>query len=89
MWKAALSWRITKADPSDLMMWFDPTCEEPAVRRIPPRDSDLTDLSMFHDLAESEVSGTYGNEEGVPCKGSEANASEENQEEFLGEELPF
>ncbi len=41
------SWRIVKGDPSGMMMWFDPTCEEPRLVRLPalseapPPDSDL------------------------------------------------
>ncbi len=41
------SWRIVKGDPSGMMMWFDPTCEEPRLVRLPclqeeaPHDGDL------------------------------------------------
>ncbi len=27
------AWRVVKAEPSGMFMWFDPTCEEPRLVR--------------------------------------------------------
>ena len=51
-------------------MWFDPTCEEPALRRTHP-DSEL--LEDFYEGG--ALDGTLREEEGVTRSGLEANRS--------------
>jgi len=70
--KAALSWRVTEAQPHGMMMWFDPFTEEPGVRLHLHTDSE--DGSPV--LGSSEEDGTSRGVEGVPLEGSEARTSD-------------
>ena len=62
-----------------MTMWFDPTCEEPLLRKLPPPDSD--ELGQSCDGVQSELSPR---EEVVPLEGGAAKVSEEEESE-----LPF
>ncbi len=75
-WKPALSWRVTEAEPSGMMMWFDPAREEPGVRVALPPDGE--DLDSFYEGGALE--GTSEGAEGVPCEGSAAKMSGEDSE---------
>ena len=39
------SWRIVKAEPSGMFMWFDPEREEPRLVRATPPDSEERELT--------------------------------------------
>ena len=84
--KMVCSWRITNADPSGMMMWFDPTCEEPLLRSLPTEQR-----SMESEDGSESAAGTLGEVGGVPCEGS---AAEETDRELGGQgdllpDLPF
>ncbi len=65
--KVVRDWRITGAHPRGAMMWFDPETEIPLLRSL-PSDSDEDDQMN----GVGELSGTFEEEEGVPCEGSDS-----------------
>ena len=70
--KEVSSWRITTADPSGMMMWFDPTTETPLLGHL-PSDSELSD-GYYEGGALQD--GTMEEEGGVPCEGDAAKETE-------------
>ncbi len=53
--KKVLSWRMTRADPSGMMMWFDPTREEPALWSFLSPDGEVEpDREVETELDEGE-----------------------------------
>ncbi len=53
--KKVLAWRVIRAYPSGMMMWFDPECEEPALWSILPPDGEVEpDLEVETELDEGE-----------------------------------
>ncbi len=80
--KDALSWRVVSAEPSGMMMWFDPEREAPMYRVLSP-GSDGTD-----GFYEGGALGEHLEEgEGSPGEGSAANGSDEGSE-YPGEPPP-
>jgi len=73
------SWRITAADPSGMMMWFDPTCEVPLLGHSPPNSEDV---DGFYEGG--ALGGTLREEGCVPCEGADSDTI--NREDT---ELPF
>ena len=73
----ALAWRVTKADPSGCMCWFDPDTEEPLIRRQdPPSDSDPW-------YPGGAMEGVMEPEEGGGGKSLEGGAADENDCSYL------
>ena len=64
----ALSWRITAAEPTGMMMWFDPSCEQPLV-------GSLHSAACAVEATPVSPDGTLGLEWGEPGEGSAANES--------------
>ncbi len=38
--KVVCNWRVFEAQPSGLMLWFDPSCEVVRLYRLPPPDGE-------------------------------------------------
>jgi len=74
------SWRIQEAEPHGLTMWFDPRCEEPALRSAPPP---ISEESLKFEVELEDV-GTKSEEEGVPLEGGDTRTSAQKDSE-----LPF
>ena len=85
--EVARMWRITAAEPSGCMMWFDPDREIPMIKSPPPDSEDFYEggaLFVFE--------GTLMEEEGVPLEGGDAKTSEERPNAVPGappRDLPF
>ncbi len=65
--EVARMWRITTAEPSGAMMWFDPEREIPMIRTPPPDSEDF-----YEGGALLAFEGTLMEEEGVPLEGGDA-----------------
>jgi len=74
------SWRITGAEPSGAMMWFDPDREVPCLRSLPPISEDA---DGFYEGG--ALGGTLREERCVPLEGSEASTVTEDS----NGDLPF
>ncbi len=83
----ARMWRITAAEPSGCMMWFDPEREIPMIRTPPPNSE-----GFYEGGALLGFEGTLMEEEGVPLEGGDARTSEERPNAGSGgssPDLPF
>ncbi len=79
--KDVCSWRITAAEPSGMMMWFDPHIEVPLLG-YPSPDSAVNREGRFES---DHLKGTGGGEKGNPTLGGETKTSGD----FKDEDLPF
>ena len=61
-------WRICKADPSGLLMWFDPDSEVPCLRSLPSEQRD----DDFNYLGYRWKDGTLERKQGVPLVGGDS-----------------
>jgi len=51
--KAIRSWRVLKAEPSGLLLWFDPMIECPRLYELePPKDSGVLEYCEGDDFTE-------------------------------------
>ena len=80
--KVPLAWRICKADPSGLLMWFDPTREEPLLRSL-PHDSEEPD--GWYEGGALHTLELFGEREVEPHSGADAETSQTD----LEDDLPF
>ena len=75
------SWRISRAEPSGMMMWFDPSIEAPMLRSLTPEQRRSPEgLEPL-----SPLGGTIPEEGVVPCEGSDPSVAKTD----LEDELPF
>ena len=68
--KKVCSWRIVAADPTGLLMWFDPKCEEPLLRSLPP----VSEEGLL--ILATESRELFDREGVVPLEGGAANESD-------------
>ncbi len=86
-------WRVSRAEPSGQMLWFDPSCEAVKLYRIPHRDGDVVAPGPT-EIDDREGSGYLDKVGSVSAYGpglAEHGSDRYEQLDFLEEEdeLPF